>query len=205
MTVFTWPPGAALQDPCHPWPLASLCVDLGPRGGSPVVDEEGVAVGTGVGAPLGRHRPDPSAGPPGSPWPEPLYWARGQAHSARRGVPLGVLVLGFLLWPAPVSVVTVGPGAPWGLGHLCISSVPGEASSAGTVCWASLRSASVLAVRRAAIRPVGLGRGHPGPEQAPPRVRAGHCGVQQRPPYCPGPYPEDDACLELLLANLGTF
>lgn len=84
----------------------------------------------------------------------------------------------------PVSVVTVGSGAPWGQGHLCILSVRGESFPAGMVCpWlTSLYSATGPAVRRAAVRPVGLGGNSL--QQAPPRV-SGAVGPAPRtmPPW----------------------
>lgn len=75
-------------------------------------------------------------------------------------MPPGVLDVGFSLWLAPVSVVTVGPGALWRQGHLYILFIPGEAFSAGTVCLALPCLASVVpAVRRAAVRSLGAWRG----------------------------------------------
>lgn len=59
-----------------------------------------------------------------------LGLARGQAGPAWGGA----LALGFCLWLAPVSVVTVGPGGLREQGHLCIFSGPHEVSAAGTVC-----------------------------------------------------------------------
>ena len=57
---------------------------------------------------------------------------------------------------ALASVVTVGPGGPWGQGRLCILAV-GDEAPAGTVGWAPVSpcSASVQAVRRAVVRPAG--------------------------------------------------
>lgn len=86
-------------------------------------------------------------------------------------MPPGILDLGFCLRLAPVSVVTLGPGAPWRQGHLCILFIPGEAFPAGTVCLALPCLASVVpAVRRAAVRSLGAWRGTLAPSGCLPGV-----------------------------------
>lgn len=71
--AFTWPSGAALPDPCHPGPLASLPTNMGPSGWPPTVDEAAMAAGCrhgnpGARAPLGGHHPNPPVGPLGHLW-----------------------------------------------------------------------------------------------------------------------------------------
>ena len=75
---------------------------------------------------------------------------------------------------APVSVVTVEPGALWTQGHLCILFIPGEAFPAGTVCLALPCLALVVpAVKRAAVRSLGAWRGPLAPSRCLPGVEGG--------------------------------
>lgn len=140
-----------------------------------------------------------------------LGLARGQAGPAWGGA----LDLGFCLWLAPVSVVTVGPGGLQGQGHLGILSGPHEVSAAETVCLASPCLAWVPAVRRVDVRPEELGGVPWPPAGAPPAWRAALClrwGWAVRWPAASSELPwawPQGLCLLVStftrVANLGTF
>lgn len=86
-------------------------------------------------------------------------------------MPPGVLGLGLCLWLAPVSAVTVGPGALWRQGHLGILFIPGEAFPAGTMCLALPCLASVVP----AVRSSGVWRGTLAPSGYPLGAEGGTC------------------------------